>query len=120
MRMDSRVLIAVAITATLAVLTTADGAHAATRHPRATPAHGNFAGQISVGDGRKLWLRCRGKGSPTVVLESGIHDSSDPGSCRPPSRRSPPVRPSSPASPRSRACAGTTGPGRSATPTRRG
>jgi pimeloyl-ACP methyl ester carboxylesterase len=76
--MDGRVLIAIAITATLAVLTTADGSRAATGHLRATPAHGNFAGRISIGDGRKLWLRCRGKGSPTVVLESGIHDSSDP------------------------------------------
>jgi pimeloyl-ACP methyl ester carboxylesterase len=77
-RMDRTVLIAIAITATLAVLGTADGARAATGNPRATPAHGNFAGRISIGDARKLWLRCRGKGSPTVILESGIHDSSDP------------------------------------------
>lgn len=47
-------------------------------HARATPTHGNFTGRIGVGGGRKLWLRCRGKGSRTVILESGIHDSSDP------------------------------------------
>jgi len=43
-----------------------------------TPAHGDFAGQIDIGDGRELYLRCAGLGSPTVILESGIHDSSDP------------------------------------------
>jgi pimeloyl-ACP methyl ester carboxylesterase len=32
---------------------------------------------VDIGDGRTLWLDCRGRGSPTVVLESGYHDSSD-------------------------------------------
>ncbi len=44
---------------------------------KAAPAAGKFAGQISIGHGRKLYLRCAGRGSPTVVMESGIHDSSD-------------------------------------------
>ena len=43
----------------------------------ANPSSGNFAGQVDVGGGRKLYLRCAGRGSPTVILESGIHDSSD-------------------------------------------
>jgi pimeloyl-ACP methyl ester carboxylesterase len=43
-----------------------------------TPTGGNFATQVDVGAGRKLYLRCQGTGSPTVILESGIHDSSDP------------------------------------------
>jgi pimeloyl-ACP methyl ester carboxylesterase len=38
---------------------------------------GTFAGQVDIGGGRKLYLRCAGRGSPTVILESGIHDSSD-------------------------------------------
>ncbi len=38
---------------------------------------GTFAGQISIGGGRELYLRCAGRGRPTVILESGIHDSSD-------------------------------------------
>jgi pimeloyl-ACP methyl ester carboxylesterase len=42
------------------------------------PVRGRFAGQIDIGGGRKLYLRCAGTGSPTVILESGIHDSSDP------------------------------------------
>ncbi|WP_308466547.1 alpha/beta fold hydrolase [Rathayibacter soli] len=43
-----------------------------------SPVSGNFAGKVSIGNGRELYLRCAGTGSPTVVLESGIHDSSDP------------------------------------------
>jgi pimeloyl-ACP methyl ester carboxylesterase len=42
-----------------------------------SPAHGSFQGQIPIGGGRKLYLRCAGTGGPTVILESGIHDSSD-------------------------------------------
>lgn len=42
-----------------------------------TPAHGSLQGRIRIGRGRALYLRCAGTGSPTVVLESGIHDSSD-------------------------------------------
>lgn len=33
--------------------------------------------EIRLADGRKLFFECRGSGSPTVVLESGYHDSSD-------------------------------------------
>ena len=32
---------------------------------------------IDIGNGRKLFLECKGEGSPTVILESGIHDSSE-------------------------------------------
>jgi pimeloyl-ACP methyl ester carboxylesterase len=35
------------------------------------PASGDFAGLIDIGDGRKMYLECRGTGSPTVVLISG-------------------------------------------------
>ena len=27
---------------------------------------------IDIGDGRKMFLECRGSGSPTVILESGV------------------------------------------------
>ena len=43
-----------------------------------SPKQGRFAGQIRIGGGRKLYLRCAGRGSPTVIMDSGIHDSSDP------------------------------------------
>ena len=32
---------------------------------------GNFAGLVDIGSGRKMYLACRGAGSPTVVLISG-------------------------------------------------
>ena len=41
-------------------------------------ANGDFAGSIDIGNGRQLYLECHGKGSPTVILESGYHNSSDP------------------------------------------
>lgn len=50
-------------------------------HNRTTPgagASGDFAGPIEIGNGRRLYLECHGKGGPTVVLESGYHNSSDP------------------------------------------
>jgi pimeloyl-ACP methyl ester carboxylesterase len=43
-----------------------------------SPTQGRFAGQIDIGDGRELYLQCAGRGSPTVIMDSGIHDSSDP------------------------------------------
>jgi pimeloyl-ACP methyl ester carboxylesterase len=38
--------------------------------PPVTAASGDFAGLVDIG-GRNLYLECRGKGSPTVVLEDG-------------------------------------------------
>lgn len=40
-------------------------------------AAGDFAGPVAIGDGRQIYLHCRGTGSPTVVLMSGYHDSAD-------------------------------------------
>jgi pimeloyl-ACP methyl ester carboxylesterase len=41
------------------------------------PAVGNFAGRVAIGDGRKIYLECRGTGSPTVVLVSGLDSAAD-------------------------------------------
>jgi Alpha/beta hydrolase family len=38
----------------------------------------DFTNQVDIDGGRKLYLECRGTGSPTVILESGYHDSSQP------------------------------------------
>ncbi|WP_328297384.1 alpha/beta hydrolase [Streptomyces sp. NBC_00435] len=43
----------------------------------AAPAGTDGGRQVVLADGREVYLDCRGRGSPTVVLESGIHDSSD-------------------------------------------
>ncbi|MGH2599333.1 MAG: alpha/beta fold hydrolase, partial [Dehalococcoidia bacterium] len=39
----------------------------------ATPLAGNgdVAGLVDIGDGRRLWIECRGSGGPTVILEAG-------------------------------------------------
>jgi pimeloyl-ACP methyl ester carboxylesterase len=34
-------------------------------------AHGDFARRVTIRGGRKLYLECRGRGRPTVVLEAG-------------------------------------------------
>lgn len=71
-----KTLLAIAVAA-IAVTAHALDEASAEGGERATPDRGDFAGQIDIGDGRKLYLSCKGKGSPTVILESGIHDSSD-------------------------------------------
>jgi pimeloyl-ACP methyl ester carboxylesterase len=38
---------------------------------------GDFAGLVDIGHGRKMYLECRGSGSPTVVLVSGLKASAD-------------------------------------------
>lgn len=44
----------------------------------ATMAAGSdFAGRVDVGGGRRLYLECRGTGSPTVILESGLRTRGD-------------------------------------------
>src|SRR5262245_40020577 len=37
----------------------------------------NFAGLVDIGGGRRLYLECRGTGSPTVVLVAGLRGSAD-------------------------------------------
>ena len=38
---------------------------------------GNFAGLVDIGSGRKMYLKCHGIGSPTVLLVSGLRASAD-------------------------------------------
>jgi pimeloyl-ACP methyl ester carboxylesterase len=38
---------------------------------------GDFAGLVEIGAGRKMFLECRGSGSPTVILESGYRNDAD-------------------------------------------
>ena len=35
---------------------------------------GDFAGLVDIGGGRQMYMECRGKGGPTVVLVSGAGD----------------------------------------------
>ena len=43
----------------------------------AVSAEGDFAGLVDIRGGRRLWLECRGQGSPTVVLEAGFRSRAD-------------------------------------------
>ena len=38
---------------------------------------GDFAGLVDIGGGRKMYLECRGTGSPSVVLVGGLRASAD-------------------------------------------
>jgi hypothetical protein len=38
---------------------------------------GNFAGLVDIGSGRKVYLKCHGTSSPTVLLVSGLRASAD-------------------------------------------
>jgi pimeloyl-ACP methyl ester carboxylesterase len=42
-----------------------------------TPAQGDFAGLVDIGGSRKMYLECRGTGSPTVVFVSGLDSAVD-------------------------------------------
>jgi pimeloyl-ACP methyl ester carboxylesterase len=56
----------------------------------ATPESGDFAGLVDIGDGRRLYLECRGEGSPTVILEAGAGNTAsswDSGELPPGSRQ---------------------------------
>ena len=37
----------------------------------------DFSGLVDIGGGRKIYMTCRGKGSPTVVLISGLGNAAD-------------------------------------------
>ena len=37
----------------------------------------SFASLVDIGEGRKMYLECRGSGSPTVVLVSGLDAAAD-------------------------------------------
>ena len=43
--------------------------------PVADAAQGDFAGLFDIGGGRRLYIECRGTGSPAVILEAGYRSS---------------------------------------------
>jgi pimeloyl-ACP methyl ester carboxylesterase len=54
----------------------ADNASAVQVVPKSAAA-GDFAGLVDIVGGRKLYIACRGKGSPTVMLIGGLRASAD-------------------------------------------
>lgn len=53
----------------------------------ARPDQGDFARRVAIRGGRKLYLECRGTGSPTVVLEAGTGNSARVWRAHEPGRR---------------------------------
>jgi pimeloyl-ACP methyl ester carboxylesterase len=66
----------VVLTVGLALLAGCAGGASSTATTATPGGPGRFQGQVDIGDGRKLYLSCSGRGTPTVILESGYHDSS--------------------------------------------
>ncbi|MFF4422975.1 alpha/beta fold hydrolase [Streptomyces sp. NPDC001549] len=99
MRHRIPLLPAVVAAAVLAAVAGCGGPSALRGSPPAVssvPAAGDFSGQVEVGGGRKIYLSCKGSGGPVVLLESGLHDSSDTWTftdTRPPVPKSPAVFP---------------------------
>src|SRR6266481_3548578 len=52
-------------------------AQAASQSSAPVPASGDFAGLVEIGNGRKMYIECRGSGSPTVILESGYRNDAE-------------------------------------------
>jgi pimeloyl-ACP methyl ester carboxylesterase len=69
-------MLALAVIALPALLTSAQAAE-----PVAT--NGDFAGLIDIGGGRKIYLECKGTGSPAVILEAGLRNRADIWSVKP-------------------------------------
>ena len=51
----------------------------------------DFSGLVDIGGGRTMYMRCRGTGSPTVVLVSGLGDAADVWSVKAGSKNERPV-----------------------------
>jgi pimeloyl-ACP methyl ester carboxylesterase len=62
--------------ALVAVSSWAGASAAGIMNPAPSPAD-DFAKTIDIGGGRKMYLECRGSGSPTVVLVSGLDAAAD-------------------------------------------
>lgn len=60
---------------------------------QASPATGDFAGLVDIGDHRKIYLECSGQGSPAVILISGKGNRADTWSTATPDVHAPTVFP---------------------------
>ena len=72
----SAFVLALVGTLTVGLAPQATVAQAATPAAASQVAAGDFSGLVDIG-GRKLYLECRGQGSPTVILEAGAFGRAD-------------------------------------------
>jgi pimeloyl-ACP methyl ester carboxylesterase len=72
------VLFAVGVVISAAALVAACGSSTSTTsRAGAGSSRADFAGTVDIGGGRRMYLECRGAGSPTVVLVSGLDAAAD-------------------------------------------
>jgi pimeloyl-ACP methyl ester carboxylesterase len=74
-KMRRSVLCAMASAVFTQLVTAAPLAAPGTAVSAAPASQGDFGGLIDIGGGRRIYLECRGTGSPTVVLEAGYRSS---------------------------------------------
>lgn len=72
-----RIAVVVLMALTLALPMAAIAQSATPAASSSSAASGDFAGLVDIGGGRRLWLECRGTGSPTVILEAGFPDTAE-------------------------------------------
>jgi pimeloyl-ACP methyl ester carboxylesterase len=65
------------ILAVVAMAGTVGGANSQEPYPVPTAAAGDFSGLVTIPDGRRLYLECRGSGLPTVIFEAGLRSRGD-------------------------------------------
>jgi pimeloyl-ACP methyl ester carboxylesterase len=64
--------------AALVLVVSAAGAYALPRASASGVAtEGDFAGHVTLSDGREMYLECHGTGSPTVIFEAGLRGRGD-------------------------------------------
>ena len=56
---------------------TPSGPNETTQDTAIAEGEGDFAGLVDIGGGRQIYMECRGKGAPTVVLVSGLGNAAD-------------------------------------------
>jgi hypothetical protein len=74
---DIRASLCAAVAVSLLAVSITFDASEASAAPPGSASEGDFSGLVDVGGGHRLYLECRGNGSPTVVLQSGFGNAAD-------------------------------------------
>ncbi|MDV6269649.1 alpha/beta fold hydrolase [Rhodococcus globerulus] len=77
MNLNSRAVASLAACTTLILGGCSNSTSPEVSSTTASPSNGDFAGLVDIGDGRSMYLTCKGTGSPTVVFVSGRTDRAD-------------------------------------------
>jgi pimeloyl-ACP methyl ester carboxylesterase len=92
-RSTAALILAAIVAATLAPSTAVAAGPQSSNAQTVGASRDDFAGLVRIKGGRRLYLECRGQGSPTVLFEAGHGNSADIWSFREPGSRKTPVLP---------------------------